>query len=74
MDIVRRLSQEILVKYPGMFGVDFKANKEQLAKVAVIHSKMMRNRIVGKITKTMIAAASEQEEEAETEAEAETAA
>jgi len=69
MDAVRRLSQEIMTKYPGMFGVDFAANKEQLAKVAVIPSKMLRNRIVGKITKTMIAAASEAEAEAETEEE-----
>lgn len=67
MDIVRRMSQEIMAKYPGMFGVDFNANKEALAKVAVIHSKMLRNRIVGKITKTMIAAAPEAEPEAEAE-------
>jgi ribosomal protein S17E len=67
MDVVRRMSQEIMAKYPGMFGVDFTANKEALAKVAVIHSKMLRNRIVGKITKTMIAAVPEAEAEAEAE-------
>jgi ribosomal protein S17E len=61
MDRVRRLSQEILQKYPGMFGTDYAANKEQLAKIATVHSKMMRNKLVGKITKAMIAASAEKE-------------
>jgi ribosomal protein S17E len=62
MDRVRRLSQEILQKYPGMFGTDYTANKAQLAKIAVVHSKMIRNKLVGKITKAMIAASAETEE------------
>ena len=64
MDRVRRLSQEILVKYPGMFGTDYTANKAQLAKIAIVHSKMIRNKLVGKITKAMIAATAESEEAA----------
>ena len=64
MDRVRRLSQEILVKYPGMFGTDYTANKTQLAKIATVHSKMIRNKLVGKITKAMIAASAEKEEAA----------
>ena len=63
MDKVRRLSQEILQKYPGMFGTDYTANKEQLAKIATVHSKMMRNKLVGKITKAMIAEKAERDEE-----------
>lgn len=59
MDKVRRISQEILQKYPGMFGTDYAANKAQLAKIATVHSKMMRNKLVGKITKAMIAASEE---------------
>ena len=62
MDRVRRLSQEILQKYPGMFGTDYSANKTQLAKIATVHSKMIRNKLVGKITKAMIAASSQAEE------------
>ena len=62
MDRVRRLSQEILQKYPGMFGTDYTANKAQLAKIATVHSKMIRNKLVGKITKAMIAATAESEE------------
>ncbi len=64
MDRVRRLSQEILQKYPGMFGTDYTANKAQLAKIATVHSKMIRNKLVGKITKAMIAASAEDEEAA----------
>jgi ribosomal protein S17E len=64
MDRVRRLSQEILLKYPGMFGTDYTANKAQLAKIATVHSKMIRNKLVGKITKAMIAATAETEEAA----------
>jgi ribosomal protein S17E len=62
MDRVRRLSQEILQKYPGMFGTDYTANKAQLAKIATVHSKMIRNKLVGKITKAMIAASAADEE------------
>ncbi len=64
MDRVRRLSQEILQKYPGMFGTDYTANKAQLAKIATVHSKMIRNKLVGQITKAMIAASAEKEEAA----------
>jgi ribosomal protein S17E len=64
MDRVRRLSQEILVKYPGMFGTDYTVNKLQLAKIATVNSKMIRNKLVGKITKAMIAASAEKEEAA----------
>ncbi|MDA4117457.1 MAG: hypothetical protein OK455_03845 [Thaumarchaeota archaeon] len=62
MDRVRRLSQEIVLKYPNMFGTDFEANKEQLAKVALVHSKMLRNKIVGKITKNKIRESAAKEE------------
>jgi ribosomal protein S17E len=64
MDRVRRLSQEILQKYPGMFGTDYTANKAQLAKIATVHSKMIRNKLVGKITKAMIAQSAEKDEAA----------
>ena len=62
MDKVRRLSQEIIQKYPGMFGTDYNLNKEQLAKIATVHSKMIRNKLVGKITKAMLAASAQAEE------------
>lgn len=64
MDKVRRLSQEILQKYPGMFGTDYTANKALLAKIATVHSKTTRNKLVGKITKAMIAESAEKSEAA----------
>jgi ribosomal protein S17E len=64
MDRVRRLSQEIIQRHPGMFGTDYTANKAQLAKIATVHSKMIRNKLVGKITKAMVVAASAEKEEA----------
>ncbi len=73
MDRVRRLSQEILVKYPEMFGTDFEANKEQLAKIAIVHSKMLRNKIAGKITKNKIREGAEKEEKLQEAAAAEQA-
>ncbi len=51
MDRVRRISEEIVAKYPGLFGTDYEQNKEQLNKVAMVHSKMLRNKIAGYITK-----------------------
>lgn len=51
MDRVRRISEEIVQKYPGVFGSDYQANKEQLNKIAIVNSKMLRNKIAGYITK-----------------------
>ena len=38
-------------KYPGLFSTDFEKNKESLATVAEIRSKMLRNKIAGYIVK-----------------------
>jgi small subunit ribosomal protein S17e len=51
MDRVRKISEEIVQRFPGVFGSDYQANKEQLAKIAVVPSKMLRNKIAGYITK-----------------------
>lgn len=68
MDRVRRISEEIVLKFPGVFGTDYQENKEKLNKVALVHSKMLRNKIAGYITKMNGRAAQEQadEEKAET--------
>jgi small subunit ribosomal protein S17e len=68
LDRVRRISEEIVLKFPGAFGTDYQANKEQLNKVAMVHSKMLRNKIAGYITKINGRAAA-QEEEVEKQAE-----
>ncbi len=69
MDRVRRISEEIVQKFPGLFGTDYQANKEQLDKIAVIQSKMVRNKVAGYITKMNGRAARDEEEKAEQPAE-----
>ena len=66
MDRVRRISEEIIEKYPGIFGSDYAANKEQLNKIAIVNSKMLRNKIAGYITKIH---GGVEQEEVETKAE-----
>lgn len=56
-------------KFPGLFGTDYQANKEQLDKIAVIQSKMVRNKVAGYITKMNGRAAREEEEKVEQPAE-----
>lgn len=54
-------------KYPDLFGTDYEANKAHLNEVALVHSKMLRNKIAGYITKMKGRAAEEQEEQEERE-------
>jgi len=68
LDRVRRISEEMLQRFPNVFGTNYEANKEQLNKVAVIQSKMVRNKVAGYITK-MNGRAAAQEEEAVPQAE-----
>ncbi len=51
MDRTRRLSEEIMEKHPDVFGSDFEQNKKALEELALIPSKMLRNRIAGYIAK-----------------------
>jgi small subunit ribosomal protein S17e len=50
MDRIKRISAEILERYPENFGTDFDQNKASLKKIAVVRSKLLRNRIAGFIT------------------------
>jgi small subunit ribosomal protein S17e len=50
MDRIKRISAEILERYPENFGTDFDQNKATLKKIAVVRSKLLRNRIAGFIT------------------------
>jgi small subunit ribosomal protein S17e len=61
LDRVRRISEEIILKFPNIFGTDYQENKEQLNKIAVIQSKMVRNKVAGYITKMNGRAAAEEE-------------
>ncbi|MDQ6865440.1 MAG: 30S ribosomal protein S17e [Thermoproteota archaeon] len=50
MDRIKRISAEILERYPENFGTDFDQNKATLKNIAVVRSKLLRNRIAGFIT------------------------
>jgi small subunit ribosomal protein S17e len=50
MDRIKRISTEILERYPESFGTDFDQNKVTLKKIAIVRSKLLRNRIAGFIT------------------------
>ena len=53
MNRIKRISVELLEKYPNKFGLEFDANKKVLAEVAVIKSKVMRNELAGYITSSL---------------------
>lgn len=53
MDRTRRLSEEIMERHPEAFGPDFAANKKALEELAIIPSKMLRNRMAGYIAKML---------------------
>ena len=50
MDRIKRISNELLEKYPDKFSSDFDENKEAIKKLAVVRSKLLRNKIAGYIT------------------------
>ena len=50
MDRIKRLSGELLEKYPDKFTGDFEENKNTMKDLATIRSKVLRNRIAGYIT------------------------
>lgn len=47
---IKKVSKELLEKYPEVFSVDFEENKKLLQKYTVIQSKLVRNRIAGYLT------------------------
>ncbi len=50
MNRIKRISTELLEKYPDKFGLDFNANKHIISEVAIIRSKVLRNELAGYIT------------------------
>jgi small subunit ribosomal protein S17e len=76
MNRIKRISTELLERYPDKFGLDFNANKHIMGEVAIIRSKVLRNELAGYITAhlrkqaaqekvSMATAAGEADEEAE---------
>ena len=50
MDRIKRISNELLERYPDRFSTDFAENKEVIKQIAVVRSKLLRNKIAGYIT------------------------
>jgi small subunit ribosomal protein S17e len=78
MNRIKRISTELLQKYPDKFGLEFDGNKKSLNDLAIVRSKVLRNELAGYITAnlrkqaaqekaSMAAAAGEAEEEQESE-------
>lgn len=49
MNRVKRLSTELLTRYPDKFNVDFQQNKKTIDEIAKVRSKELRNQIAGYI-------------------------
>jgi len=47
---IKRISTELLEKYPDKFGLEFDGNKKALADIATITSKVLRNELAGYLT------------------------
>jgi small subunit ribosomal protein S17e len=76
MNRIKRISTQLLERYPDKFGLDFNANKNVVSEVAIVRSKVLRNELAGYITAhlrkqaaqekaSMAAAVGETDEEAE---------
>ena len=63
MDRIKRISTELLEKYPDRFSVDFEENKKVIKEIAVVRSKILRNRIAGYITSYLHKASIQNEQE-----------
>ncbi|HJU34603.1 MAG TPA: 30S ribosomal protein S17e [Nitrososphaera sp.] len=50
MNRIKRISADLLEKYPDKFGLDFNTNKNVISEVAIIRSKVLRNELAGYIT------------------------
>ncbi|CAN5663455.1 30S ribosomal protein S17e [soil metagenome] len=49
MNRVKKLSTELLNRYPDKFNVDFQQNKKTIDELAKVRSKELRNQIAGYI-------------------------
>ncbi|MFL6309539.1 MAG: 30S ribosomal protein S17e [Nitrososphaera sp.] len=50
MNRIKRISTELMEKYPDKFGLDFNSNKNLISEIAIVRSKVLRNEIAGYIT------------------------
>jgi small subunit ribosomal protein S17e len=69
MDRVRKISTELLSKYPDKFVPDFDQNKKLINELATVRSKVLRNTIAGYITSYLRKNSAQRESEVTTKEE-----
>lgn len=62
---VKKLSTELVNKYPNKFNVDFQQNKKVIDEIAKVRSKELRNQIAGYIASYIHKQAKEQNKKIE---------
>ena len=71
MDRVKRISNELLERYQDKFGIDFDENKKTMKEIAIVRSKLLRNKVAGYITSDLRRQAAEKESAVPSEGEGE---
>lgn len=71
MDRVKRISNELLERYQDKFGIDFDENKKTMKEIAIVRSKLLRNKVAGYITSDLRRQAAEKERAVSSEGEGE---
>ena len=51
---IKRTAIELLEKFPNEFNKDFQSNKQKVAQLTDVSTKIMRNRIAGYVTRYYI--------------------
>lgn len=69
MNRVKRLSTELLNRYPDKFNVDFQQNKKKIDEIAKVRSKGLRNQIAGYIASYINKQTKEQNKKSEQDVE-----
>jgi small subunit ribosomal protein S17e len=71
MDRVKRISNELLERYQDKFGIDMDENKKTMKEIAIVRSKLLRNKVAGYITSDLRRQAAEKERAVPSEGEGE---
>jgi small subunit ribosomal protein S17e len=50
MDRIKKISNELLERYPNKFTTNFEENKAIIKETAIVRSKVLRNKVAGYIT------------------------
>nr|AOZ56062.1 ribosomal protein S17E [uncultured korarchaeote] len=51
---IKRIAYKLVREYPELWTTDFEHNKRMLQKIAIVRSKVYRNRIAGYITRLKV--------------------